>query len=177
MQRLSTRSRRQALYGWLKWMPILALLFSVMFFDAWLNIRTRNNDYRFARLSKQIRELCADLGNVRVQRADKESYPELASLAPDMGLVKPEPKQVTAVYHDGAFRERVAQAPIVMARTVVKEMAPASTADHAAVPELPVQLAAQPPASPAPVSDALSSEANEEAKLMGSISVDSPASL
>lgn len=179
MRRLSKRARRQALYGWLKWTPILALVFSVMFFDAWLNIRTRNNDYEFARVSKEIRALYTDLGDARVKRADGESLPQLASLVPDMGLVKPEPNQVQALYHSGVVRERVAKAPLTLARApeAVQTSAPESSAPAPVSSVKPVQLAAQSPAPAAPGTGARSDEADEEAKLMGTISIDSPASL
>ena len=178
MRRLSNRAQQHALYGWIKWAIILVLMFSILFFDAWMNIQTRNNDYQFARLSKKIRELCTEMSAVRVEKVDQERVGRLSSLAPDMGLVTPNPNQVQPVYYDGAMEQRKARAPMAVARVQQQEPAEVTLATSlttSATAPLPERSGNESAGLMAPAESA--TEALEESKLMGSLSVAGPAPL
>jgi len=175
MHRIISRQRqRAALYGWIKWMPVLAFPFSLMFFDAWLNIETRNNDYAVGRLSSQVRTLTSELEHVRVLRAQQENLGDLGAKAPNIGLVEPNPNQVVTVRWDGQWRERAPQAPFALARAQgTIDAGTASTPVQAeSTPQHPMSNPVPAPSLPdaAGAAPALASiESIEEAKLLGTV--------
>ncbi len=185
MHRIISRQRqRAALYGWIKWTPVLAFPFSLMFFDAWLNIETRNNDYAVGRLSSQVRSLTSELEHVRVLRAQQENLGDLGAKAPNIGLVEPNPNQVVTVRWDGQWRERAPQAPFALARAqgTIDAGTAAAPVQPLIAPKAPVQpeSASQHPMTgpvPAPstpetsglVPALASIESLEEAKLLGTV--------
>ncbi|HPO13049.1 MAG TPA: hypothetical protein PLI09_06355 [Candidatus Hydrogenedentes bacterium] len=189
MHRLISRHRqRAALYGWIKWIPVLGIPFSLMFFDAWLNIATRNNDYDFARLSNQVRTLTGELEKARAQKAENENLEDLAAKAPNLGLVEPGPNQIITMRWDGKWRERPGEIPFALARAqgTIDTMAaiPATgpvplvipAPDPAASGAANIPLAS-PPVSPSPEAvtetpSIASIESMEEAKLLGSIAME-----
>lgn len=175
MHRIISRQRRRAaLYGWIKWMPVLAFPFSLMFFDAWLNIETRNNDYAVGRLSGQVRSLTGELEHMRVLRAQQENLGDLGAKAPNIGLVEPNPNQVVTVRWDGQWRERAPQAPFALARAqgtigiapVSAPIQPVSAPQHPMTDPAP---ASSTPIAAVPVPAFASIESIEEAKLLGTV--------
>ena len=50
MQRMTIKNQRRILRGWIKWVPVLAIPFSVLFFHAWLNIQILRADYALRKL-------------------------------------------------------------------------------------------------------------------------------
>jgi len=93
--------RRQVFHAWIKWAPMLAVAFGALFFDTWLSIESRNNDYELSDLKRQQRELTATLEQLRMERAQLENLDILATRAPDLGLVAPTPNQIVAVLVEG----------------------------------------------------------------------------
>jgi hypothetical protein len=117
MRMMSKPDRRQAFYGWVRWTPVLGLVFSVLFFDAWVNIETRKSDYRLGELSGKARELEAQLDAVRVRTASAQTIDALAEAAPALGLAEALPEQFETIIYDPA-REGSAplMRPFVMAQ-------------------------------------------------------------
>lgn len=98
------KQQRQALRGWLKWTPALALLFSVLFLDAWLNAQERSRDYENRNLTLIERELEAEMKALRVRAAELEKFDRLEMMAIELGLKKPEPHQVETIRYDPKAR-------------------------------------------------------------------------
>jgi len=97
MRQRTRDQQREALRGWMKWVPILALVFAVLFTDTWLNTQIRANDYEYSRLKLRTMHLGKDLKTVRVEEAAHNALAYLDTEAPDLGLVKPEPMQIEVV--------------------------------------------------------------------------------
>ncbi len=87
------------LTSWLKWSPILAIAFSLLFFDTWLNVQARLNDYEIAELNDRIMELEKRLYELKVDEARLAAMNRIDARAPELGLVEPGPSQVRLVYH------------------------------------------------------------------------------
>lgn len=100
MRLMSKPERRQAFYGWIRWTPVLALVFAVLFFDAWVNIETRKSDYVFSELSGRVRALEAELQQLRVRSAGRQTIDVLAEAAPALGLAEAKPDQFETIYYD-----------------------------------------------------------------------------
>jgi hypothetical protein len=99
MPRISARTRRQALFGWIKWIPVLFVLFSALFLDAWLTIRSRRDDYAFRQLMLEERELRKSLEQLRRQSAELGNLDRLDEEAVVLEMVKPEQHQLQTVYY------------------------------------------------------------------------------
>ena len=99
MARQNTRTGGQALFGWLKWLPVLAVLFSVLFFDAWLTIQSRRDDYAFGRLMEEERKLVKSLEQLKRQSAELGNLDRLDEEALVLGMEKPEQHQLQTVYY------------------------------------------------------------------------------
>jgi len=97
MPRPVRHKQRQALYGWLKWTPLFIAVFSALFFDAYLNLATRENDYVLNQLTKEKKELKTSLNDVRSRAAGK----------PDVGNgVRRDRFRPTRFRRDGGRRRR-----------------------------------------------------------------------
>jgi len=117
MARANKRIQRQAFYGWIKWLPVLAAPFSVLFFDAWLNTQAWKNDYEYERLHRRMRALCAELDAVRVDEARLERIDRLDEMAKDLGLVPPHSGQIEVLYvHPVTEPLPLPEAPLALAR-------------------------------------------------------------
>ncbi len=103
MTKAGKRDRRRSLYGWLLWLPVLGVIFTPLFFDAWLNIASRNLDYELCRLNTRLGDLNASLDASRVEAARLEAVDRLFCAAPDLGLVEPEPHQVVRLRRNGEY--------------------------------------------------------------------------
>ncbi len=87
------------LTSWLKWLPILAIVFSLLFFDTWLNVQARLNDYEIEKLNDRIMELEKRLCELKVDEVRLVAMNRIEARAPELGLVEPGPSQVRLVYH------------------------------------------------------------------------------
>jgi hypothetical protein len=100
MIRRSLYIRRKAtLKGWLKWVAVLALPFSALAFDTWLNTETLRKDYETAEVNKRMKDLSATLDGLRLKQVGLETYDRIEIEAPDLGLVEPQPGQVQVIYY------------------------------------------------------------------------------
>ncbi|MBI2425534.1 MAG: hypothetical protein HYV27_22100 [Candidatus Hydrogenedentes bacterium] len=97
MRKLERIRRRRALWGWIKWSPVLFILFSFLFADVWLNIETRRHDYAYIELNSAIREVRKEIKDLKRDRASLETFDQLAQVAPDLGLQEPEPDQIETI--------------------------------------------------------------------------------
>lgn len=117
MRTLTKFERRQAFYGWLRWTPLLLVVFAVLFFDAWVNIQTLKSDYVLGALIQQMRGLEEQLHGLRVQAASNQTIDVLGEAAPELGMQEPKPEQVETIYYD-PLRDGAAplSQPFVMAQ-------------------------------------------------------------
>ncbi|MCC6143112.1 MAG: hypothetical protein IT368_04815 [Candidatus Hydrogenedentes bacterium] len=122
------RMRRQSLFGWIKWIPVIAVPFSVLFCEAWLNTQTRFVDYSLVRVNNRINEVKASLDRVRVEEARLQSFDRLAVEAPDLGLQPAAPEQVLPIYYSERTGEVfVPDRPFIMARLEAERKAAGET--------------------------------------------------
>lgn len=135
MKRYYGRARFRAHLGWLKWMPILFLLFVMLFCDAWLNIRKWQTDYERARLSAEERELRGTLDGLRAEEAGLRAVQRLATIAPGLALIEPQPDLITMLEYRPTERIQLPEtAQITVARY---EATQAATAPLSAALEIP----------------------------------------
>ena len=97
MKRQTQRARRHALYGWVKWIPVLALIFSVLLFDAWLNIQKRQSDYILNALNTERRTLDMESDKVDAQAALNRNLNDLAKVQEELGMQAPAPGQIETI--------------------------------------------------------------------------------
>ncbi|MCK5862748.1 MAG: hypothetical protein KAH38_09700 [Candidatus Hydrogenedentes bacterium] len=89
--------RRRLLCGWWKWALLPVLLFSVFFFDAWLNIQNRYKDYELSRLSVIRRKLNVEWDVIRAEEARISGIKNLSEMAVTLQLESPEPHQFRTI--------------------------------------------------------------------------------
>lgn len=106
MHRTSTKNQRRALWGWIKWAPVVAIPFSVLFFHAWLNVQILRADYVLRELSSKARELDDQLAHTDVAGSIHEAPEILAERAELLDFVPPGPGQREAIPYDPAVLDR-----------------------------------------------------------------------
>ncbi len=121
MHKINRREQRRALYGWVPYAPLVAVVFGVLFCDAWLNIQTRRTDYELGRLNRRMRELRAELDALRGEQAEREGIGLLGDKAAALGLVEPEPRQVMRITYDKRSVVPREQAPMTIAHLNASE--------------------------------------------------------
>ena len=97
------KQRREAYHSWIKWLPVVAIPFFVLFFEAWLNNETWENDLAYGKLMDEFEQLSAESRAIETQAAGLESLTRLHQHAADLGLVEPEPKQIEVVRYQSGF--------------------------------------------------------------------------
>lgn len=121
MRTLTKFERRQAFYGWLRWTPLLVVVFAVLFFDAWVNIQTLKSDYVLGGIIQEMRALEEQLHGLRVKAAANQTMDLLGEAAPALGLKEPAPEQVeTIVYQPSRDGAAPLSQPFVMAQLAGK---------------------------------------------------------
>jgi len=150
MRAMSRRVRRQVMYGWIKWVPVLFVIFSVLYVDAWLNTETRNNDYELAKSSTRIREIQESINAMRAEEAYLEGIKRLALLASEIGMVEPQPEQIQVVRYTTSDRRVVADdVPMALARLEQRKMRLRQGPERAGDEVQPAESVAKENASPA----------------------------
>ncbi len=165
MRRISRLERRNILNGWIKWSLLPALLFSVLFFDAWLNVRIRHKDYTLSQLNAERRELHQQLHEAGAEAARLNGVEHLAVMAQEFGLASPSTQQFEAVAYREAPRRLRATEPVmaVMAAPAPVAIALNSSAPTPAPPMPLPEVAAANPVPPENIArDAASSEVGLE---------------
>lgn len=94
----SKTRRAVPLRGSLKWVLVLLIPFSTLFFETWLTVQTRLNDYEVAEINRRIREAQEAINQLKAEAAQVGTMLELEAKAPDLDLVKPNPSQIQVMY-------------------------------------------------------------------------------
>lgn len=89
--------KQNSVAGWTKWLAVIMIPFSVVFFQTWLNTQTIKRDYKMADLNTRIRELQQTLDALRLEIARLQNMDRIEMEAPDMGLVQPNPEQIQVI--------------------------------------------------------------------------------
>ncbi len=99
---LMARRQRRMLRGWIKWIPVVVIPFSVLFTHAWLNIEILRADYVLRELDKESRRLQEELRHAGIAQSDQEVLEILAAQALEMDFVDPKPGQQELILYDPA---------------------------------------------------------------------------
>jgi len=97
MKPMNQRQKRQALYGWIKWLPVISAPVIACFFDAHISIETRAKDYKFGEISKDLRAFENELLALQAEEAQLVSLERLRETAQMLALVEPSPEQFTTI--------------------------------------------------------------------------------
>lgn len=89
--------RRASLSGWFRWTVLLAIPFSVLAVDTWLNTERLRKDYEMAELTRDAKTLSEALEGLRADEAGKMTMDRIDLEASDIGLVAPQPGQIQIV--------------------------------------------------------------------------------
>lgn len=100
MKRSTMKKRRRVLRGWVKWVPVVAIPFSILFFHTWLNIQILRADYVLRELDSEAREWADRLNHTGVAETIHEDPAMLAEQAEQLAFVQPSPGQREMVYYD-----------------------------------------------------------------------------
>lgn len=91
------RSRTGSLKGWWKAMPFIALPFSVMFSEAWLQTQVLTLQYQANELTQEIRDVEGSVDSLQDKRHNLVRIDRINAKAPDLGLGVPNPGQIEAI--------------------------------------------------------------------------------
>jgi len=94
------KKQRRVLRGWVKWVPVVAIPFSILFFHTWLNIQILRADYVLRELDSEAREWADRLNHTGVAETIHEDPAMLAEQAEQLAFVQPSPGQREMVYYD-----------------------------------------------------------------------------
>lgn len=125
MRKVRKEIQRQALYGWLWWAPIPALILGVLAFDTMMTIETRRDDYEMNTYKREIAALDAQLAEVRTRLAGQQDLDQLTVYAEMLNLDDPLPNQIRLVPTNGNVT--AIHGNLVLARTSPDEATPASS--------------------------------------------------
>lgn len=100
MKRSSVKKQRRVLRGWVKWVPVVAIPFSILFFHTWLNIQILRADYVLRELDSEAREWADRLNHTGMAETIHEDPAMLAEQAEQLAFVQPSPGQREMVYYD-----------------------------------------------------------------------------
>jgi len=79
------------------WLPVLLLVFGVLFYETWIQLQVYEQDYATSQLSREVRELKTQIKNLEAESADLAAMWRLESKALAMGMVEPRPGQVVVI--------------------------------------------------------------------------------
>ncbi|MBL7648786.1 MAG: hypothetical protein JNK74_21625 [Candidatus Hydrogenedentes bacterium] len=100
MKRSTMKKQRRVLRGWVKWVPVVAIPFSILFFHTWLNIQILRADYVLRELDGEAREWADRLNHTGVAETIHEDPAMLAEQAEQLAFVQPSPGQREIIYFD-----------------------------------------------------------------------------
>lgn len=99
MVRVNRVRKRELLRGWMKWALLPMIFFTVLFFDAWLNIQMRYKDYEVSALSEKKFALESQLSEQESRLAQFRGKGLQSDEADALGLRRPEINQFHPVKH------------------------------------------------------------------------------
>lgn len=149
MNKKTMKRQRRALWGWVKWVPVVSIPFSILFFHTWLNIQILRADYVLRELDSEARELAERLNSTGMEETIHEDPNMLSEQAKLMDFVQPSPGQRESIpWRPLAYPEE-ANFAVAQAEGVAQQ-------DPAATESLTDQAktAGTPEAAPAPVNEA-----------------------
>lgn len=95
-----TRSVGRVLWASLRWLPLLAFPFSVLFAEVWLELHILENNYLTVRLRQDTETLQNTIMNLKAERARLEDMHRLEVRAQELGLIEPHSYQIEVVSID-----------------------------------------------------------------------------
>lgn len=102
MYKSRSKKDRGVLRGWIKWVPVLAIPFSILFFHAWINIQILRADYVLRELNAESRKWADRLESTDIAKTFHEDPEVLAERASLLEFVQPTPGQREIIYYDPA---------------------------------------------------------------------------
>ena len=90
--------RAVSLRGWFMWSLLLAPIFGVLFFDTYLNVEIRRDDYRLSEINKTRAVLIEKLEKAQLREESLRAVTASESDAAEFALVKANPSQIQVVY-------------------------------------------------------------------------------
>lgn len=190
MDGLMARRQRRMLRGWIKWIPVVLIPFSVLFTHAWLNVEILRADYVLRTLDKESRELQEQLRHAGNEQSDQEVLEILAVQALEMDFIDAKPGQQETIYYDPAaytahpdeqvfemaHRDSPRREPTVIAPTGMPSDAPstASLTEAALTAEVPAPMDEAVIATPEVAVTPEPSEAREDTAVPSASTEDSP---
>lgn len=97
---MTVKKQRKVLRGWIKWVPVVAIPFAILFFHTWLNLQIIRADYVLRELDAEARELADRLTHSGMEETIHEDPGMLAEQAERMAFVQPSPGQREIIYYD-----------------------------------------------------------------------------
>ena len=102
MHKQTARIQRRALWGWVKWVPVVVIPFSILFFHAWINIQILRADYVLRELNAEARDLSDRLNQTGTAETIHEDPEVLATRAALLDFIQPEPGQREIISYNPA---------------------------------------------------------------------------
>lgn len=90
---MTVKKQRKVLRGWIKWVPVVAIPFAILFFHTWLNIEIIRADYVLRELDAEAREWADRLNHTGVAETIHQDPEMLAEQAEQLAFVQPSPGQ------------------------------------------------------------------------------------
>lgn len=100
MNRMTLRKQRRILRSWIKWVPVVAIPFAILFFHTWLNVQIIRADYVLRELDAEAREWTDRLNHTGVAETIHEDPSILAEQAEVMAFRQPSPGQREVIHYD-----------------------------------------------------------------------------
>ncbi len=126
MRNLLVRRQRRMLRGWFRWIPVLAIPFTVLFIHAWLNIQILRADYVLRELDKESKVLQGQLDHAGVVQSVQQDPEILAAQADRLEFVPPKPGQREVIsYNPREFTPSPDEEAFAMAQRGAIREAPA----------------------------------------------------
>lgn len=98
MTRHFTHRRVAVFWGMMKWLPVLAIPFSVFFFETWLQVRIIEHGYSATEIRRKMKDVNAHIGRLQERADELTALKRISERAPDLGLAPIQPGQVEIVY-------------------------------------------------------------------------------
>ncbi len=103
---------RQALRGWLGWVPFIVAPFMLLFCEAWFHAQTVRNGYKKNEINKMVRSLKVEINELDVKEAHLKRMERIDDKAVLLGLIQAEPNQIIEI---GVNEEPVPANPMKLA--------------------------------------------------------------
>jgi len=97
---MTVKKQRKVLRGWIKWVPVVAIPFAILFFHTWLNIQIIRADYVLRELDAEAREWADRLNHTGMAETIHQDPAMLAEQAEQLAFVQPSPGQREIIYYD-----------------------------------------------------------------------------